>query len=195
VSRILAAVKLGDPRAVRSRSAILAAARSLLDESGPAAVTHQRVAARAGVGRATVYRHWQEPEHLLQEVMAGAPFPFFAELDGPLRTWLRRELRGLADEMAMPGIARIGVTLIHQAQWDEAARTRLDRLMKTIADRLDTAFRAAAARGEVEPLTEPSEITARLVGPVFYRTLVQGSPVSDALLDTLVADLTPRPSC
>ena len=54
-----------DPRVVKSRETILSAARTLLQESGPAAVTHQRVAARAGVGRATVYRHWRTPELLL----------------------------------------------------------------------------------------------------------------------------------
>ena len=45
-----------DPRTVRSREAILAAARHLLLHHGPAAVTHQRVAEQAGVGRATVSR-------------------------------------------------------------------------------------------------------------------------------------------
>ncbi len=48
---------------------------------------------RAGVGRATVYRHWAQPDHLVYDALTDAPFPFFAELDGPLRPWLREELR------------------------------------------------------------------------------------------------------
>jgi len=41
-----------DPRAARSREAILCAARLLLEREGPESVTHQRVAREAGVGRA-----------------------------------------------------------------------------------------------------------------------------------------------
>ena len=58
-----------DPRAVRSREAMLAAARRLLAEEGLDAVTHQRVAQEAGVGRATVYRHWPRTDQLLLDAM------------------------------------------------------------------------------------------------------------------------------
>jgi AcrR family transcriptional regulator len=56
---------------------MLVAARELLVGEGPGAVTHQRVAQEAGVGRATVYRHWPRPEQLLLDVMAGADLPHF----------------------------------------------------------------------------------------------------------------------
>src|SRR6266566_1989586 len=67
-----------DPRAARSREAILAAAYDLLAREGPGAITHQRVAQQAGVGRATVYRHWAAPEDLLRDVLFSAELPFFA---------------------------------------------------------------------------------------------------------------------
>ena len=57
-----------DPRQARSRKAMLDAARELLAREGPAAVTHQRVARQAGVGRATVYRHWPRPEQLIYAI-------------------------------------------------------------------------------------------------------------------------------
>src|ERR671924_2341262 len=50
----------GRPRSVEARSAILRAARELLKEGGPAAVTMEGVAARAGVGKPTVYRWWPD---------------------------------------------------------------------------------------------------------------------------------------
>src|SRR3954453_892705 len=86
-----------DPRVARSRQAALAAARTLLEQEGPAAVTHQRVAAHAGIGRATVYRHWPLPETLLQEAMEQVALPFFTDFSGDLHQWLRGELRRLAD--------------------------------------------------------------------------------------------------
>src|SRR5262245_20404972 len=94
-----------DPRAVRSREAMLVAARELLAAEGPGAVTHQRVAQQAGVGRATVYRHWPQPEQLLLDVMSGADLPHFKNPQAPVRRWLHRELRQMADELAAPAVA------------------------------------------------------------------------------------------
>src|SRR5580765_1915705 len=50
----------GRPRSAKARSAILRAARALLAEGGPAAVTMEGVAARAGVGKPTLYRWWPD---------------------------------------------------------------------------------------------------------------------------------------
>src|SRR6266702_4637101 len=82
-----------DPRAARSREAILAAAFDLLAREGPGAITHQRVAQQAGVGRATVYRHWAAPEDLLRDVLFSAELPFFATPALPLRSWLHAQRR------------------------------------------------------------------------------------------------------
>src|SRR6185295_1474416 len=50
----------GRPRSAKARNAILHAARELLREGGPAGVTMEGVAARAGVGKPTVYRWWPD---------------------------------------------------------------------------------------------------------------------------------------
>src|SRR5256712_10120296 len=103
-----------DPRAARSREAILAAAFDLLTREGPGAITHQRVAQQAGVGRATVYRHWAAAEDLLRDVLYTAELPFFATL--PLRSWLHAELRQLADELALPAVASLAIALMEQTR-------------------------------------------------------------------------------
>src|SRR5215469_13144852 len=48
----------GRPRSAGARAAILAAARAILDEGGITAVTMEGIAARAGVGKPTIYRSW-----------------------------------------------------------------------------------------------------------------------------------------
>jgi AcrR family transcriptional regulator len=48
----------GRPRSVEARRAILKAARELLSEGGMSSVTIERIAARAGVGKPTIYRSW-----------------------------------------------------------------------------------------------------------------------------------------
>src|SRR5258707_172115 len=105
-----------DPRAARSREAILAAAYDLLAREGPGAITHQRVAQQAGVGRATVYRHWAAPQDLLRDVLFSAELPFFATPALPLRPWLHAELRQLADELALPAVASLAIALMEQTR-------------------------------------------------------------------------------
>src|SRR5256885_1383400 len=47
-----------DPRIERSRRVILEAALEELGQAGYGALTIESVAARAGVGKSTIYRHW-----------------------------------------------------------------------------------------------------------------------------------------
>ena len=49
-----------DPRIERSRSIILEASLQELGEVGYGAFTIESVAARAGVGKSTIYRHWPD---------------------------------------------------------------------------------------------------------------------------------------
>jgi AcrR family transcriptional regulator len=137
-----------DPRFVRSRESMLAAARELLQDEGPAAVTHQRVAQRAGVGRATVYRHWSQSGDLLQDAMSAADVPFFRKQRLPLRLWLLAELRRLADELALPALASVAVTLMYQARWQTAATSYRDHQLRLLDQRLQAAFALAADAGE-----------------------------------------------
>ena len=59
-----------DPRVVRSRRAVLDAATELLVEAGPRGVTVDAVAARSGVAKSTMYRHWPSRTALLIDVMS-----------------------------------------------------------------------------------------------------------------------------
>ena len=58
-----------DPRTERTRRAIEEAARQLLDEGGPDAVTHVNVASTAHVSRTTVYNHWPSQADLLRDTI------------------------------------------------------------------------------------------------------------------------------
>ena len=175
-----------DPRAARSREAILVAARELLIGEGPGAVTHQRVAQQAGVGRATVYRHWARSEDLLLDVMSGADLPHFKDPGGPLRPWLRRNLRAMADELAEPAVAAVALTLMQAAIWDDQIAERRDASTQTVNERIGAAVSAATHRGELDTTADAREITAMLLGPIVYHTAMQRGVVSDELIARLI---------
>jgi AcrR family transcriptional regulator len=178
-----------DPRSVRSREAILAAARTLLGAEGPGAVTHQRVAARAGVGRATVYRHWSRADELLLAAMSGMDLPFFTDPRPPVRAWLGDQLRRLAAEMALPAVAATSLALMQGALRDTALAHRRDESVGTIAARLAAALDLAVRTGELDAALPAADATALLVGPIVYRTAMQAGEVPDALVDRLLDGL------
>lgn len=57
----------GRPRSKKSHRAILSATREILIESGVHGLTIEGVAAKAKVGKTTIYRHWQSKEDLIAE--------------------------------------------------------------------------------------------------------------------------------
>lgn len=178
-----------DPRAVRSRVAMLTAAHDILQREGPSAVTHQRVAEHAGVGRATVYRHWPKPEDLLLEAMSGVEMPFFREPVTPVRPWLRGQLHSLAAQLRMPQVVATTGTLMQGSLWDSKIAERRDALVATLADQLQPGLVLALATGELETTLDAYDASALMVGPVLYRTTMQNGEISAALVDHLLDSL------
>jgi AcrR family transcriptional regulator len=174
-----------DPRILRSRKAMLAAAHDLLLQEGPSAVTHQRVAQRAKVGRATVYRHWPRLDLLVMDAMASVELPFFRDPVTPVRPWLRGHLRRFADELAMPQVAVVAVAMMLGSGTDAQSELR-DRFSAIAGERLRAAFAMAADAGELELALDPSDAQALLVGPLLQRTVMQSGTVSEELLDRVI---------
>src|SRR5699024_11156979 len=59
----------GRPRSARSHTKILQATRDLLIEMGIHSISIEGVAKKAGVGKATIYRHWSTKEALISEAI------------------------------------------------------------------------------------------------------------------------------
>src|SRR5260221_14424504 len=169
-----------DPRATRSREAILAAAFDLLAREGPGAITHQRVAQQAGVGRATVYRHWAAPEDLLRDVLFSAELPFFATPALPLRPWLRAELRQLADELALPAVASLAIALMEQTR-SGGAGARPHPHVTAITARLAAPVALALDARELDTAPDPALAAAPPIGPLLYPTTLPAAPAPDPL--------------
>ncbi|MGI5499220.1 TetR/AcrR family transcriptional regulator [Lentzea sp. CA-135723] len=175
-----------DPRFLRSREAILNAARELLLESGPTAVTHVQVAERAGVGRATVYRHWPQPVPLLVEAMATVPMPFLDQPTTPTRDWLRRELTAIARQLELDDVRAVATTLANTALWDDTMDSRRAQFAGILTARLAAALDDAQARGELTPSLPSGDAAALAIGPLHYRATIERAPIGPALIDAAI---------
>ncbi|MFD9697458.1 TetR/AcrR family transcriptional regulator [Lentzea sp. NPDC059081] len=175
-----------DPRFLRSREAILTAARELLLESGPAAVTHAQVAERAEVARATVYRHWPRTAPLLLEAMVKVPMPFLAQPTTPTKDWLRRELTALARQLELDDVRAVSTTLANAALWDGTMDARRAQFAGVLADRLAAALDDAQARGELTLTLSTRDAAALAIGPLYYRATIERGPVDPALVEAAV---------
>lgn len=178
-----------DPRFLRSREAIIHAARDLLLRHGPGAVTHVQVAELAGVGRATVYRHWPRSDLLLAEAMATVPMPFFATPTAPTRQWLRKELTALARELELHDIRVVATTLANTALWDSAMDARRGQFAELLTDRLAAGLDEAQARGELTLHIDSRLAAAVTIGPLYYRSTIEHAAIDDLLIDTVIAAL------
>jgi len=175
-----------DPRFLRSRQAILDAARELLLAHGPGAVTHHRIAERAGIGRATVYRHWPQPERLLAEAMATVPLPFFEAPASPFRPWLAGEFTSLARQLELDEVRAVATTLANAALWNPGMDARRAGFAAVLSQRLAAALTAAEQAGELSLRGEPSDAAALAIGPLYYRATIERTPADAALIECCV---------
>lgn len=186
-----------DPRFLRSREAIIHAARDLLLRHGPGAVTHVQVAELAGVGRATVYRHWPRSDLLLAEAMATVPMPFFATPTTPTLQWVRAELTALARELELHDIRAVATTLANTALWDPGMDARRAGFAELLTHRLATALEEAQARGELTLHIDSRSAAAVAIGPLYYRSTIEHAAIDDPLIDAVITSLgqwTPIPA-
>ena len=179
-------VMSADPRFTRSREAIRRAVVEIIRSEGPDAVTHQHVADRAGVGRATVYRHWPNPFDLLFEAMQEVELPFLEPAEAPLRERLRADLRRIRDDLAGPTLPRMIANIIDRAQHEQQYRSHTERIVNAAVANMRTAVDRALMLGELHRTPDADLLVSQLLGPVVFRRLVADRPVTDDFIDQIV---------
>ena len=174
--------------AARTRAAVHEALRSLFAEEGPAALTHQRVAQRAEVGRATIYRHWPRPVDLVTEALSVVEQPVFRSREGSLRAWLGGELARFAADLAEPAATQFLATVIGSADQVQAVADLRDDLLRRISAVLRSGLAAgeSGAAAETARRVDPDDLLARLLGPVIFRVSIEQATADRDFIDRLV---------
>jgi AcrR family transcriptional regulator len=174
----------GRPRSEKARRSIIKAAQALLADGGLGAVTMEAVAARAGVGKPTVYRWWPDRHAVAMAALMET------ELDKPVRSGgssaiaaLRAQLRAIAKRFAT-------TTGRHVASMIAAAQTESE-LSKAFRNHFVLARRAegkallerAMQNREVRRDLDAEVALDLLYGPLFFRLLMGHAPLDEAFVD------------
>lgn len=175
-----------------TRTAILEAARRILFDEGWEALTHQHVAEVAGVGRATVYRHWPQPISLLQDACAAEILTIHTEPTGDLRHDLVAALEAMRREMVDRRAGRVLIALADRSPWEPDIRAVKRRFVRDGLSGLRRILQTAMRDGQLPGDLDLDWAVAALVGPMVYRYLILEQPISKAAVAGNVDDFLGR---
>ena len=166
---------------------MLDAARQLLSEGGPAAVTMEGVAARAGVGKPTVYRWWPDRHALTMAALMeqGEDHAPNRRSRSPKEA-LRRQLRTVVERFSTP-VGRHVTTLL-AASDQESELSKAFRNHFVLARRAEgrELLREAIAAGELRRDADVDVALDLLYGAVFFRLLLGHAPLDARFADKAI---------
>ena len=189
----------GRPRSAEADDAILEAAVELFARTGFDGLTVEAVAARAGVGKATVYRRYSCKVDLVAAACRAAADlgrepPDTGSVRGDLRallTWLVGVLTAGPVGRMLPALVADKTRIAELAAEQHALLHEKRRRHRAVVER-------AIGHGELSADVDPEVVIDACVGPVFYRFLVSGDPLDDAfveaIVDAVVRAFAPEPS-
>ena len=173
--------RAGRPRSDRLHRAILDAAREELIANGFTRFRLEHVAARAGVGKATIYRRWPSKEALAYDLLAELAAPHIAIADvGDTRAELQaavlNAMRAVTETPFGPVIrALLSQIAINPVLGDPFRAT----VVQGRRDEVAAVVARGVARGDLRPDADPSVATELLVGPVYFRLMFGGELTPD----------------
>ncbi|MFY1678573.1 TetR/AcrR family transcriptional regulator [Streptomyces sp. WMMC905] len=173
-----------------SQRAILDATLELVSEVGYSRLTIEAIAARAGVGKQTIYRWWPSKAAILKEavVSMGGDEAHAAITDtGDLEADLKAVLRATVDTMNAPryalplrALAAAGIADVRLGA--ELLADVLEPQLRSYVDRLTGARRA----GQVAQNIDLRIAVELLTAPIAHRWLLGNAPLTHEYADTLV---------
>jgi AcrR family transcriptional regulator len=179
----------GRPRRSSTEHAILKATREILGRAGVHGLTVEGVAARSGVAKTTIYRRWRSKEDLalaaLLEVIEEEPQPL--RHVGSTRAALTTYLGGLIDNLNSRLYGRIVRGLISDLGVDlELARGFRERVLARRVGAVRALLQRGIERGELRRDLDLEIAVDLLLGPIYYRLLISGEPLTSAFVHRVV---------
>ncbi|GAA3803835.1 TetR/AcrR family transcriptional regulator [Cellulomonas soli] len=183
----------GRTRSDSARLAVLEATRSLIAELGYERLSIERIAARAGVGKQTIYRWWPSKsaviaEGLLEGMLMPGPFecPRTDDVVADVTAWFVAIVRGTRD----PDTASLLRSLVAAASESRDVAARLEERVGGAPLAVEERLQAAVHEGAMHPQTPVTLLTEGLIGVLVLRALRREELGEQEAADVVAAMLT-----
>jgi len=178
----------GRPRRLATDHAILKATREILGEAGVHGLTVEGVAARSGVAKTTIYRRWRSKEDLalaalLEVIRKEPPAPHFGSTRAALRGYLGQLVKNVNSRL----YGRILRGLISELAIDrQLAKGFREQVLARRVSAITGLLARGIEGGELRPDLDLELAVDLLLGPIYYRVLMSGEPLTSAFVERLV---------
>jgi AcrR family transcriptional regulator len=185
------------PRSAESHAAIVQAALELVVEDGLRGSTIEGIAARAGVGKATIYRRWKTKEELFMEALRTIAFPLPDPDTGSLRGDVEAILAFNLEHATRKAALLMPRLMVEAADDPELFSVMQQVLVEPRREVMRTILGRAVDRGEMREDIDPEAAIDLLIGPFIYGVLVTGADLQavservQPILSLALASLAP----
>lgn len=182
-----------DPRVIRTRQVVLAAVLEELADVGHSQFTIESVAARCGVSKSTIYRHWNGKVELIIDAMQALNVQPAPEVAGSPRERIRQLLHHLTQALTDGTLGPATCALIEAAERNHQLRelfhTYAADRRHALVDAIATGIDAKLIDHSVDP-----ELAAHaLAGAIFYARLMTRTPLTGSAIDQLITTVLGPP--
>jgi AcrR family transcriptional regulator len=180
-------------RGARTEKAILDATRELLAETSVGELTVERVAARSGVAKTTIYRRWRGKNELALAVLLDMVENIVATPDlGDTRNELVTFVNAAVKVLGSTLMGRVMQGLVSDfATFPDLGRAFRDRVVAMRVAEVRRLIERGIERGDLRPDVDIELAHELLFAPVYYRLLLSGAPLDDGLAERIVDAVMP----
>ncbi|HTX27805.1 MAG TPA: TetR/AcrR family transcriptional regulator [Streptosporangiaceae bacterium] len=188
----------GRPRSEQAEQAIIEATLDVFAEQGFEGVCVELVAARAGVGKATIYRRWPNKEELLLAALGSLKSPYPEPQGDSVREDLLAIIEVMCADKADPRKARRYALLLGEGEKYPRLMARYKaEVVEPRRDMIRSVIRRGIGTGELRPDTDVEISMLTLTGAIMAQEKsLDGKLDGDfaaRLVDGLLRGCTARP--
>lgn len=180
--------RVGRPRSEKRKAAILAAAGDLMMEGGLKAATMEAIAARAGVGKATVYKWWPSRgavalEGFMLRAADSWTLPEGASAAESLRVIAVAAVRLFTRTPAGPLMRALAVDAQSDPEIAQAIREQWLSPRRAVTSEI---LREGMRTGELRPDLDIAATNDMIFAPVYFRLLFGHEPLDEEFAERTV---------
>jgi AcrR family transcriptional regulator len=188
--------KPGRPRSEQAEQAIIKAALELFAEKGPDGLCVEAVAARAGVGKATVYRRWKNKEDLLLAALGSLKSPLPDPDTGSVRDDLIAMVTVMSQDAVDPARQRQFTLLLGEGEKYPKLMARFaETVVEPRRDIMRHALRRGIEAGQIRPDLDIEVAMLTLTGAAMSRGRCEIIPhdgeFAERVVDSLLLGFAP----